>query len=94
MWLVEVVNDNKQLSVSKKFCYKYTISVIKAELTFFWTSNSEGHSSHGNKGTILLLGSINFPMSVLPPLPNSSRLKRKTIKLRISNMIYIFSNIL
>ena len=32
--------------------------------------------------------------SVLLPLPNSSRLKRKTIKLRTSNMIYIFSNIL
>ena len=23
MWLVEVVNANKQLSVSKKFCFKY-----------------------------------------------------------------------
>ena len=24
MWLVEVVNANKQLSVSKKFCFKVT----------------------------------------------------------------------
>ena len=33
--------------------------MIKAKLSFFWTSNSEGHGSHGNKGTILLLDSVN-----------------------------------
>ena len=65
MWLVEVVNATKQLSVSKKLCFKYRISVIKAKLSFFRTSNSEGHASHGNKGTILILGSVNFPMSVI-----------------------------
>ena len=40
-------------------------SMIKAKLSFFWTSNSEGHGSHGNKGTILFLGSVNVPMSVI-----------------------------
>ena len=34
MWLVEVVNTNKQLSVSKKFCFKYRISMIKAHEKF------------------------------------------------------------
>ena len=65
MRLVEVVNANRQLSVSKKFCFKYRISMIKAELSFFLTSNSESHGSHGNKGTILVLGSVNFPMSII-----------------------------
>ena len=35
------------------------ISMIKAKLSFFLTFNSEGHGSHGNKGTILFLGSVN-----------------------------------
>ena len=35
MWLVKVVNANKQLSVSKEFCFKYRISMIKAKLSFF-----------------------------------------------------------
>ena len=65
MWLVEVVNANKQLSVSKKFCFEYRISIIKATLSFFWTSNSEGHGSHGNKDTILFLSTVNIPMSVI-----------------------------
>ena len=39
--------------------------MIKAKLSFFWTSNSEGHGSHGNKGTIFFLGSVNVPMSVV-----------------------------
>ena len=65
MWLVEVVNVNKQLSVLKKLCFKQRISVIKAKLSFFWTSNSEGHGSHGNKGTRLSLGSVNVPMSAI-----------------------------
>ena len=65
MWLVEVANTNKQLSVSKKFCFKYRISMIKAKLSFFRTSNSEGHGSHDNKGNILFLDSVNFPMSVM-----------------------------
>ena len=65
MWLVEVVNAYKQLSISKKFCFKYKISMIKAKLSFLLTSNSEGHGSHGNKGIILILGSVNFPMSVI-----------------------------
>ena len=39
--------------------------MIKAKLSFFSTSNSEGYRSHGNKGTILFLGSVNFPMSVI-----------------------------
>ena len=34
MWLVEIANANKQLSVSKKFCFKYRISMIKATLSF------------------------------------------------------------
>ena len=36
------------------------------KLSFFLTSNSEGHGSHGNKGTILTLGSVNVPMSAIP----------------------------
>ena len=39
--------------------------MIKAKLSFFWTSNSEGHASHGNKGTILILSSLNVLMSVI-----------------------------
>ena len=39
--------------------------MIKAKLSVFLTSNSESHGSHGNKDTILYLGSINFPMSVI-----------------------------
>ena len=39
--------------------------MIKAKLSFFRTSNLEGHGSHGNKGTILFLGSVNVPMSVI-----------------------------
>ena len=27
--------------------------MIKAKLSFFWTSNLDGHGSHGNKGTLL-----------------------------------------
>ena len=65
MWLVEVVNANKQLSVSRKLCFKYRISMIKAKLSFSRTSSSEGHGSHGNKGTILFFGSGNIPMSVI-----------------------------
>ena len=65
MWLVEVVNANKQLSVSKTFCFKYRISMIQAKLSFFGTSDSEGHGSHGNKDTILFLSLVNVPMSVI-----------------------------
>ena len=65
IWLVQVVNANKQLSVSKKFYFKYRISMIKAKLSFFWTLNSEGYSSHGNNGTMLFLGQVNCPMSVI-----------------------------
>ena len=65
MWLMEVVNANEQLSASKKFCFKLRISIVKAELSFFLTTNSEGHGSHGNKDTILILGSLNVPMSVV-----------------------------
>ena len=39
--------------------------MIKAKLSFFLTSNSEGHGSHGNKGTILFLRSVYVPMSVI-----------------------------
>ena len=39
--------------------------MIKAKLSFFWTSNSKDHGSYGNKGTILILGSVNVPMSVI-----------------------------
>ena len=39
--------------------------MINTKLSFFWTSNSEGHGSHGNKGTILILSSVNVPMSVI-----------------------------
>ena len=39
--------------------------MVKAKLSFFLTSNSESQGSHGNKDTILFLGSVNFPMSVI-----------------------------
>ena len=39
--------------------------MLKAKLSFFYTSNSEGQGSHGNKDTILFLGSINVPMSAI-----------------------------
>ena len=39
--------------------------MIKAKLSFFKTSNSESRGSHGNKDTILFLGSVNFPVSVI-----------------------------
>ena len=29
--------------------------MVKVKLSFFWTSNSEGHGFDGNKGTILFL---------------------------------------
>ena len=48
-----------------KIPVKYRISMIKAKLLFFYISNSEGHGFHGNKGTILILGSVNCPMSVI-----------------------------
>ena len=38
------------------------ISVIKAKLLLFWTSDSQGHGYHGNKGAILILDSVNFLM--------------------------------
>ena len=43
--------------------------MIEAKLSFFLTSNSEGRGSHGNKGTILLLGSVNAPRSVISTKP-------------------------
>ena len=39
--------------------------MIKAKLSFFLTSHSEGHGSHGNKGTIFFLGLVNVPMSTI-----------------------------
>ena len=39
--------------------------MIKAKLSFFCTSNSESHGSHGNKGTLLVLDLVNVPMSVI-----------------------------
>ena len=61
-----------RLNGSQQYCAwnyekkcKYRISIIKAKPSFFWTSNSEGHGSHGNKFTSLFLGSVNFPMSVI-----------------------------
>ena len=41
------------------------ILVIKAKLSLFWTSNSEGHGYHGNKGAILILDSVNFLVFVI-----------------------------
>ena len=41
------------------------ILMIKAKLSFFWTSNSEGHGFHDNKGIILFSSSVNFPVSVI-----------------------------
>ena len=38
--------------------------MIKTKVSF-QTSNSEGHSSHGNNGTILFSGFANVPMSVI-----------------------------
>ena len=49
----------------KKICFKYMISMIKVKLSFFCTSNSEGHGFHGNKGTILFSSAVNFPISVI-----------------------------
>ena len=50
----------------KNSVFKHRISMIKAaKLSFFLTSNSEGHGSHGNKGTIFILGSVNVSMSVI-----------------------------
>ena len=66
MWVVEVVSINKQLPVLKKFrFFKYMISMIKTKLSFFRTSNSEGHGFHGNKSTILFSSSVNFPISFI-----------------------------
>ena len=59
---MKVVNANKQLFVSKK---TYRLSMVKAKVSIFLTSNSESHDSHGNKDTILFWGSVNFPMSVI-----------------------------
>ena len=39
--------------------------MIKAKLSFFRTSNSEGHGSYGNNCTILFLGLVNVPMSTI-----------------------------
>ena len=39
--------------------------MIKAKLSFFKTSNSEGYGSHGNKGTILFLDLVNVPISAI-----------------------------
>ena len=39
--------------------------MIKDKLSFFLTSNSESHGSHGNKDTIFCLGSVNSPMYVI-----------------------------
>ena len=39
--------------------------MIKAKLSFYWTSNSEGYGFHVNKGTILFLGSVNVPISFI-----------------------------
>ena len=41
------------------------ISMIKFKLSFFELQNSEGHGSHGNKGTILFLGSVNVLLSAI-----------------------------
>ena len=41
------------------------ISIIKAKLSFFCTSNSEGHDFHGKKGTIFFPRSVNFPISAI-----------------------------
>ena len=49
----------------KKNMFLVQILMIKATLSFFLTSNSEGHGSHGDKGTILFLGSVNLPMFVM-----------------------------
>ena len=66
MWLVEVVNAKIQLLVLKKFCFKYMISLIKPNCHFSeLESQKVMHDSHGNKGTILFLSSVNFPMSVI-----------------------------
>ena len=63
MWLVEVVNANKQLSFLKKNLFSVQDFNDSAKQSFFWTSNSDGHGSHGNKNTILILGSAYFLMS-------------------------------
>ena len=55
MWLVEVVNANKQPSVYKKNLFNYRISVIKSQIVIFLNFKL--------KGTILFLGSVNVPMS-------------------------------
>ena len=49
--------------------------MIKAKLSFFCTSNSDGYGSHGNKGTILFLDSVMFQCQCLPYLQNFILLK-------------------
>ena len=47
--------------------------MIKAKLSFFWTSNSEGHGSHGNNGTIWFL--VKYIFQCLSYLQNFILLK-------------------
>ena len=49
----------------KKNCFKYTISVIRAKLSFSELQIQKVIYSHGNKVTILCLGSVNVPMPVI-----------------------------
>ena len=58
MWLVEVVNAYKQLFQKN--------SVLSTGFQYLKSNyQSEGHGSHGNNGTILFLGSVNVPLSVI-----------------------------
>ena len=65
MWLVEVVNANKQLCVSKKFCFKLRISMIKGKLSFSELQIQKVMVPNGNKDTIMFSGSVNVSMSVI-----------------------------
>ena len=66
MWLVEIVNSNKQLSIFKrKSVLSAGFQCLKPNCNFSELQIQIGHGSHGNKGTILFLGSVNVPMSVI-----------------------------
>ena len=60
---MEVVNTNKQLSISKNSVLSKGFQLLKLNCHFSELQIQKGHSSHGNKGTILFLGSVNVPMS-------------------------------
>ena len=90
--IVLFISDTKVTESSNNYAYKAMLETLLSYDDVDEKSVLRLSCFKKNHGSI----TAEFPTAthVLPPLPNSSRLKRKTIKLRISNMIYIFSNIL